>query len=123
MREVSENHARLLVAPWTVARQAPLSLGFSRPESWSGLPRPSPGDLPHRGIKPEPPTLAGGLLTAEPPGKPSLFNALGFPVHRDLCAHRHILGASRYDDTKDNLSVRAHVKSKGLGGGGLGCGH
>ena len=42
----------LTVTPWTVACQAPLSMGFSRQEYWSGLPFPSPGDLPHPGIKP-----------------------------------------------------------------------
>ena len=41
-----------LVTPWTAARQAPLSMGFSRQEYWSGLPFPSPGDLPDPGIKP-----------------------------------------------------------------------
>ena len=43
--------------PWTAARQAPLSLGFPRPEYWSGLPRPSPGDLPYPGIKPTSPSV------------------------------------------------------------------
>ena len=43
---------QLFVTPWTVARQAPLSMGFSRQEYWSGLPFPSPGDLPDPGIKP-----------------------------------------------------------------------
>ena len=42
----------LFAIPWTVARQAPLSLGFSRQGYWSGLPFPPPGDLPHPGIKP-----------------------------------------------------------------------
>ena len=42
-----------LVTPWTVAHQAPLSMGFSRQEYWSGLPSPPPGDLPDPGIKPE----------------------------------------------------------------------
>ena len=55
---------------WTVAHQATLSMGFSRPEYWNGLPFPSPGDLPNSGIKPASPVLAGGFLTAEPPGKP-----------------------------------------------------
>ena len=49
------NHVRLCVAPWTVARQAPLSMGFSRQESWSGLPCPPPGDFPDPQIKPESP--------------------------------------------------------------------
>ena len=48
---------RLFVTPWTVAHQASLSMGFSRQESWSGLPFPSPGDLPDLGIEPESPVL------------------------------------------------------------------
>ena len=55
--------------PWTVAHQAPLSLGFPRQADWSGLPRPPPGDLPGPGVDPEPSALAGGSFTAEPPGK------------------------------------------------------
>ena len=50
--------------------QAPLSMGFPRQEDWSGLPFPSPGDLPDPGIKPASPTLAGSFFTTEPPGKP-----------------------------------------------------
>ena len=52
--------------PWTVARQAPLSMGFSRQEYWSKLPFPSPGDLPNPGTKPASPVspaLAGGFFT------------------------------------------------------------
>ena len=50
--------------PWTVAYQAPLSMGFSRQEYWSGLPFPSLGDLPDPGIKPGSPALqADSLLT------------------------------------------------------------
>ena len=59
---------------WTAARQAPLSVGFSRQEYWSGLPFPPPGDLPDPGIEPTSPVspaLAGGFFTTEPPGKPS----------------------------------------------------
>ena len=47
--------ARLFVIPWTVAHQAPLSMEFPRQESWSGLPFPSPRDLPDPGIEPESP--------------------------------------------------------------------
>ena len=46
-----------LATPWTVACQTPLSMGFSRQEYWSGLPFPSPGDLPNPGIEPESPAL------------------------------------------------------------------
>ena len=56
--------------PWTVACQAPLSMGFSRQEYWSGFPFPPPGDLPHPGIEPRSPTLQVDSLPAEPQGKP-----------------------------------------------------
>ena len=54
-----------LATPWTVACQAPLSMGFSRQEYWSGLPFPSPGDLPDPGIEPMSPTLQEDSLLAE----------------------------------------------------------
>ena len=59
---------------WTVAHQAPLFMGFSRQEYWSGLPCPFPGNLPNPGIKPPSftaPALAGGLFILVPPGKPT----------------------------------------------------
>ena len=58
------------VTPWTVAHQAPLSIGFSRQGYWSGLPFSSPGDLPDPGIESISPALAGGFVTAKPPAKP-----------------------------------------------------
>ena len=57
------------MTPWTVAHQAPLTLEFSRQEYWSGLPFPSPGDLPNPGIEPESPALQADSLPSEPPGK------------------------------------------------------
>ena len=59
----------LFVTPWTVVHQAPPSMGFSRQEYWSGLPFPSPGDLPDPGIEPRSPRLQADALTSEPPGK------------------------------------------------------
>ena len=56
------SHAWLFASPWTVAWQAPLSMGCPRQEYWSGLPRPSPGDLPDPGIEPTSPALAGGFF-------------------------------------------------------------
>ena len=56
--------------PWTTAHQSPLSTGFSRQEYWSGLPFPTPGDLPKPGMEPASPALAGELLPLLPPGKP-----------------------------------------------------
>ena len=60
------------VIPWTVARQAPLSVEFSRQEYWSELPFPSPGALPNPGIKPGSPTLQADSLPSEPPRKLSI---------------------------------------------------
>ena len=59
-----------LVNPWTVALQAPLSMKFSRQEYWSGLPFPSPADLPGPGVKPQSPARAGRFFITVPPGKP-----------------------------------------------------
>ena len=59
-----------LVTPWTVACQAPLSIGFIRQECWSELPFPSPGALPDPGIGPMSPALAGKFLTVESQGSP-----------------------------------------------------
>ena len=61
---------RLFAIPWTVAYQAPPSMGFSRQECWSGLPFPSPGDLPDPGIELGSPALQADALPSEPPGKP-----------------------------------------------------
>ena len=62
----------LFASLWTVAHQAPLSMGFSGQEYWSGLPFPSPGDLPYPEIKPGSPTLQADSLPSEPLGKPKI---------------------------------------------------
>ena len=62
----SLSHVQLFAAPWTVAYQASPSMGFSRQEYWSGLPFPSPGDLPDPGIEPRSPALEADALTSEP---------------------------------------------------------
>ena len=64
------SHVQLFSTLWTVAHQAPLSMEFSRQESWSGLPLPSPGGLPNPGIELKSLSLAGGPLSLLPPGKP-----------------------------------------------------
>ena len=61
---------QLFATPLTVAYQAPLSVEFSRPEYWSGLLCPPPGDLPDPGIGPRSPALQADSLPSEPPGKP-----------------------------------------------------
>ena len=66
------SRVRLFETPWTVAHQAPPSMGFSRQEYWSGLPFPSPGNLPNPGIEPRSLALQADALTSEPPGKQGL---------------------------------------------------
>ena len=67
---VAQSCPTLLQSPWTVACQDPLSMKFSRQEYCSGLPFPSPGDLPDPGIKPRSSVLQAGSLPSELPGKP-----------------------------------------------------
>ena len=59
-----------LATPWTIAHQAPITMGISRQEYRSGLPFPSPGDLPNPGIKPRSPALQADSFPTELPGKP-----------------------------------------------------
>ena len=88
----SLSRVRLFATPWTVAYQAPPSMGFSRQEYWSGLPFTSPGDLPDSGIKPMPPAFRADALTPEPPGK--LENSEGdgnsrtpdLPLEKPVCS-------------------------------------
>ena len=74
----SLSHVQLFVTPWTVAYQAPPFTGFSRQEYWSGLPFPSPGDLPNPEIEPGSLTFQAGVLPSEPPRKSegTLLNTL-----------------------------------------------
>ena len=70
----SLSRVRLFVTPWMVAYQAPRSMGFSRQEYLSGLPFPSPGDLPNPGIEPRSPASQTDVLPSEPPGKQAKRN-------------------------------------------------
>ena len=72
-------HVRFFATPWTVARQAPLSMEFPRQEYWSGLPFPPPGDLSDPGIKPlslASPALAGRFFTANATWKAPLIGVV-----------------------------------------------
>ena len=69
------SRVRLFAIPWIVARQAPLSMGFSRQEYWSGLPFPSPEDLPNLGIEPGSPAWQADALSSEPPGNSQFIQA------------------------------------------------
>ena len=73
----SLSHVRLFVTPWTVAYQAPPSMEFSGQECWSGLPFPSPGDLPDPGIEPGSPALQADALPSESTGKPLFTDEKG----------------------------------------------
>ena len=77
MHAGSLSQVRLFATPWTVAHQAPLSLGFPRQEYWSRLPFPSSGNLPDPGIELASPSLAGRFFTTEPSGK-ALMNTFLF---------------------------------------------
>ena len=66
----SQSGVQLFVIPWTIARQAPLSMGFSRQEYWSRLPFPPPRDLPNPRTESKSPALAGGFSTTKLPVKP-----------------------------------------------------
>ena len=86
------SRVQLFPIPWTVTYQAPPSMEFSRQEYWSGLPFPSPGDLPNPGIEPRSPALQADTLPSEPPGKPRRYrfsrqehwSGLPFPSPGDL---------------------------------------
>ena len=69
---------RLFATPWSLARQAPLSMGFSGQEYWSGLPCPPPGDLPDPGTEPKSLVLAGGFFTS--PGEQGAKEVEKHPV-------------------------------------------
>ena len=85
------SRVRLFATPWTVAHQAPQSMEFSRQDYWSGLPFPSPADLPNPGIKPGSPAQQVDALPSEPPGKPQ--NKKG-----------------HYEDLPENPILRLHPK-------------
>ena len=91
----SLSSVQLFGIPWTVVYQASLSVGFSRQDYWSGLPFPSPGDLPDPGIEPRSPALQANALPSEPPGKPVVVQGGGkemqlqvmkiTPIQKHLC--------------------------------------
>ena len=79
------SHVRLFVIPWTVACQAPLSMGFSRQEYWSGLPFPSPRGLPDLGMEPKSltsPALAGWFFTTSTTWEALFKSIICFPACR-----------------------------------------
>ena len=91
------SRVRLFVTPWTVACQALLSMGLSRQEYWSGLPFPSPGDLPNPEMEPESSALQVDSLLLEPPLKLAMqetwvqFLGQEDPVEKGMATHSSIL--------------------------------
>ena len=74
MKVKSLSRVQLFAIPWTIVYQASLSMEFSRQEYWSGLPFPSPEDLPDLGIKPRSPALQADTLPSEPSLKTKMFS-------------------------------------------------
>ena len=74
----------LFVTLGIIAHQAPLSMDFSKQEYWSGLPFPSPGDLPDPGIEPVSPALAGRFFTTAVPGKPQRMHKMCNSMYRNV---------------------------------------
>ena len=99
-----------LCDPTTVARQAPLSMGFSRQEHWSGFLCPPPGDLPNPGIEPESPALQVSFLSPEPPGKPRVAQ---WPLLQSVLWFKESLLA-RKDFLQPSEDMDSHVAGPGL---------
>ena len=113
---ISLSRVRLFATPWTVAYQAPQSMGFSRQEYWSGLPFPSPADLPNPGIEPGSPALQTDALPSEALGKPD--SRLGsFKNLRPLSVANvpdFLLGKNRKNkQTKENQCARGGTRQGG----------
>ena len=105
------SHVRLFATPWNVAVQAPLSMGFSRPEYWSGLPCPPPGDLPKPRNRTHASCNEGGFFTTEPPGKPTyIYNLVhGFYAY---CMY-DLLHILRWYDNPVSIVITLHPEPRG----------
>ena len=126
----SLSRVRLFVTPWTVAYQAPPSMGFSRQECWSGLPFPSPGDLPNPGIEPRSPALQADTLPSEPPGmgfsksnaKRELYSNTSLPQEtretpKNLTLHlkqleKEVMKNPKVSRRKEIIKIRAEISGK-----------
>ena len=107
------SQVRLFATPWTVAHQAPLSMGFSRQEYWNGLPFPTPGDFPDPGIKPAvlvfPALVLGSSLPLSHLGSPLDYNILpGGPVVKTLHFHCRGCRGCGFDPLSENKDPMCH---------------
>ena len=96
----------LFATPWTKACQAPLSMGFSRKEHWSGLPFPSPEDLSYPGIEPGSPALQVDSLPTEPPGKPQ-YSAAAAKSPKQIRRGKGPAGQEVYVQVSENPAAEA----------------
>ena len=110
--------------PWTVAHQTPLSMKFSRQEHCSGLPFPSPGDLPNPVIEPRSPILWEDSIPSEPPGKPkvtqscsTLYNSIDYTIHGILYAR--ILEWVAFSFSRRSSQPRDQIQVSHTAGGSL----
>ena len=97
---------QFLAAPWSVACQAPLSMGFSRQEYWSGLAFPSPEDLPNPGIKPASLAPAGGFFTTS-----ATWNKIFFFCSVNNMDSKHLVLWEVYFDSPGRLWVKSEGRS------------
>ena len=98
----------ILLTPWTVACQAPLSMGFFRQEYWSGLPFPSPGALPNTKIKHTSPALQMDSLLIEPSGKPTTTK----PPPSDVILHTENPKGYTHTHTHTHIHTHTHTQSQ-----------
>ena len=116
----TRNSAQCYVAAWERGEfggkwihvyvwQASLSMGFSRQEYWSGLPFPSPGDLPDPGIKPRSPALQADALASEPPGKPHMYS--GVPLLFTCNITTLLTGCTPIQNKKFNLKKKRVIET------------
>ena len=108
---ISAQSRRLSEIPWTVARQAPLSMRLSQKAYWSGLLFPPAGNLPEPEIKPESPALAGGFFTSESSGKPKVDALLKVNISSLTSHHFTRLGEGGYHNMQP---LRLYRLGKGL---------
>ena len=119
------NHVQHFLTLRNVAHRAPLSIGFSRQEYWSGLPCPSSGDLADLGIEPRSPALQADALLSEPPGKPIIHNIWGLlnsnasegktkgKRKKNVCGCGYMWGAAFLEKWSGRASLR--VEHRGMG--------
>ena len=99
---MSLGHVRLFATPWTVACQAPPSMGFSRQGYWCELPFPSPGDFPDPGIKP---ALQADSLLSELPGKPLKWSTWVQSQSRLLCCWKGVFAMTSVFSWQNSVSL------------------